>query len=255
MADPALAAGGATVFPATGDARADRPRPSPPETLVGQEVATFALGPVGDRHGRRRRHRAGRRRSPRPSSRAQVEPDHQLVAGLGRDRGRRRGRRRPDGQLPGHGIGPAGRGPRPERPRRSWSSASRSTRRSAILEPFGTVEISVSPDWVRLDPELREPGRPDRRPRRSRSRRRPRPARPRRDPPARHRPRRAARSASPSADDDGSAARPLATLRRGTDLDADAAALRDGRRRATRSTSWSSGCRSRRPAPRVRRRP
>jgi hypothetical protein len=43
MADPALSAGGATVFPATG--QLGEPVPTvPPETLVGQEVATFALG-------------------------------------------------------------------------------------------------------------------------------------------------------------------------------------------------------------------
>ncbi len=29
----------------------------------------------------------------------------------------------------------------------------------AILAPYGQVELDVSPDWVRLDPELREPGR------------------------------------------------------------------------------------------------
>jgi hypothetical protein len=43
MADPALSAGGATVFPATG--QLGEPVPTvPPDTLVGQEVATFALG-------------------------------------------------------------------------------------------------------------------------------------------------------------------------------------------------------------------
>ena len=43
MADPAQSAGGATVFPATG--QLSEPVPTvPPETLVGQEVATFALG-------------------------------------------------------------------------------------------------------------------------------------------------------------------------------------------------------------------
>ena len=43
MADPALTAGGATVFPSTGTL--GEPTPTvPPESLVGQEVATFALG-------------------------------------------------------------------------------------------------------------------------------------------------------------------------------------------------------------------
>ena len=43
MADPAQSAGGATVFPATGQLSEPVPTVSP-ETLVGQEVATFALG-------------------------------------------------------------------------------------------------------------------------------------------------------------------------------------------------------------------
>jgi Baseplate J-like protein len=43
MADPALAAGGATVFPSTG--KLGEPAPTvPPESLVGQEVTTFQLG-------------------------------------------------------------------------------------------------------------------------------------------------------------------------------------------------------------------
>ena len=43
MADPALTAGGATVFPTTGVLGPTTPT-VPPESLVGQEVATFALG-------------------------------------------------------------------------------------------------------------------------------------------------------------------------------------------------------------------
>ena len=43
MADPSLTAGGATVFPSTGTLGPTTPT-VPPETLVGQEVATFALG-------------------------------------------------------------------------------------------------------------------------------------------------------------------------------------------------------------------
>ena len=88
MADPSLTAGGATVFPSTGTLGPTTPT-VPPETLVGQEVATFELGPVGDRDRRHRRHGAGlgdrrdaarERRSTRPPARA----------GFGRDQGRRR---------------------------------------------------------------------------------------------------------------------------------------------------------------------
>jgi hypothetical protein len=43
LVDPALAAGGATVFPSTGTLGPSTPT-VPPETLVGQEVSTFALG-------------------------------------------------------------------------------------------------------------------------------------------------------------------------------------------------------------------
>lgn len=43
MADPSLTAGGATVFPTTGALGVATPT-VPPESLVGQEVATFALG-------------------------------------------------------------------------------------------------------------------------------------------------------------------------------------------------------------------
>ncbi len=43
MVDPALTAGGATVFPSTGELGPSTPT-VPPESLVGQEVTTFALG-------------------------------------------------------------------------------------------------------------------------------------------------------------------------------------------------------------------
>ena len=43
MADPSLTAGGATVFPGTGSLGESTPTVAP-ATLVGQEVATFALG-------------------------------------------------------------------------------------------------------------------------------------------------------------------------------------------------------------------
>ena len=85
MADPALEAGGATVFPATGALGEPTPTSSP-ATLVGQEVATFALGAVGDRDGRRRRHGAGHARSPRRRSQARSTPGHQLVAGSSKSR-------------------------------------------------------------------------------------------------------------------------------------------------------------------------
>jgi hypothetical protein len=79
MADPSLTAGGATVFPSTGKLGPTTPT-VPPASLVGQEVATFALGlsatgtvvtantaPVSS--------------IAETQLRAQVKPDHQLVAG------------------------------------------------------------------------------------------------------------------------------------------------------------------------------
>ena len=83
MADPAQSAGGATVFPATG--QLSEPVPTvPPETLVGQEVATFALGlsasgtfvtvdsaPVSAIA----ETQVTRRRRSRPSARSGLDPD------------------------------------------------------------------------------------------------------------------------------------------------------------------------------------
>jgi baseplate J-like protein len=79
MADPSLTTGGATVIPSTGQVGTTTPS-VPPESLVGQEVATFDLGlsangtviavdtaPV---------HAIAEQ-----ELKAEVDPDHQLVAG------------------------------------------------------------------------------------------------------------------------------------------------------------------------------
>jgi hypothetical protein len=157
MADPSLETGGATVFPRPG--QLGEPTPSvAPETLVGQEVTTFALGlSRGGPSSPSTRRRSAR--SPRPQIQAQVEPGHELV---------------------------------PDRPRSTSVSRSSSARRSAsrsrhrradrvldpeqlkamvlgkrideatrILAPFGQVAMSVSPDWTGFCAELREPGHAD----------------------------------------------------------------------------------------------
>ena len=140
MADPALAAGGATVFPETGSLGEATPTVAP-ETLVGQEVATFALGLSATGTVVDGRHRAGHRRSPRRSCAARSKPGHQLVAGSVDIEAGRRHRHRPDGQLPG----------RRPRPSRSPCSIRPSSRRvlgkpvdeaQAILEPYGDVELT-----------------------------------------------------------------------------------------------------------------
>ena len=180
--------------------------------------------------------------SPRPQIQAAVAPGHELVAGLDRGRRRRCDRHRPDGQLPG---------PRPP-PSRSPSSTRSELKAMVLGKPID--EATRHPRAVR--PGRARASRPTG-PARSRastagSTLTDRPGRPDRDAgPVRSRvdlARRDAAGDQPSgeldpvtrllgidlgerriglalADDDGSAARPLSTLRRGRDLDADATAL------------------------------
>ena len=240
MADPRSAAGGATVFPATGQLGEPAPtvRPDDAGRPGGRDVRA---GAVRQRDVHRGRFRAGLGRSPRRRSRPRSRPTTELVPGLDRDRGRRcrrssasrsasRSRPRPSrspildaGAAQGDGPGQAGGGGK------------------AILAPFGEVEVVRLARLGRDRPELREPGRPDvehavpvETPGPSAA-----PGRRRRDgPPApapvgrRHAVTRLLgidlgerRIGLALADDDGSAARPLTTLRRGRDLDADAAAM------------------------------
>ena len=247
MADPALAAGGATVFPATGELG-----PTTPSVRSGDAGRPGGRDlrprPVGDRdghHGRLgagQRHRRDARCRPRSSRTTRSSPA-----------GRRHGRRRRSSSArpsPSRSTSPPSRSPTStRRPSRRWSSASRSPRRRPSL---------------RRSARSRSPSRPTG-PVRSRASR--------------------AGSRSPSeqpaqietpapselggamtrllgidlgerrvglalADDDGAAARPLATLKRGRDLDADAARAADRRRSVRGRTSSSSGCRSRRRATR-----
>ena len=224
MADPSLAAGGTTVFPGPACSAPATPTVAP-ATLVGQEVATFDARAVGDRHGHRRR-------TPRRSTaiaeaqiRAQRRARPPARRRLGRHRSRRRDRRRPDGQLPGDRHGPAGRDPRPGELWRRRCSASRSTRRARSSSRTARSSSRVWPDWVGVDPDPREPGRPHDRPTPSRSRRRPHRDRRRRDATAcgidlgraadRPRARRRRRLARP----------PAVHAATGADLAADAAAL------------------------------
>ncbi|HEV8402791.1 MAG TPA: baseplate J/gp47 family protein [Candidatus Limnocylindrales bacterium] len=145
MADPALASGGATVFPETGVLGPTTPSVDP-ATLVGQEVATFDLGLSADG--------TVVTADSAPVSgiamtalQAAVKPDHQLVPGSADVSV---GGAIVNGQtvtFPVHAtakqtadLDPAalekmvlGK-PIPEA--------------KAILAPFGDVDISVSPDWT-----------------------------------------------------------------------------------------------------------
>ena len=155
-------------------------RPSPPETLVGQEVATFALG--------------------LSATGTVIAVDTAPVSAIAETAAPGRGRARPRAR-PGLGRG--------RRRRRRSSSARRSASRStataeqvavldpdeleamvlgkpidearAILEPFGEVELDVWPDWAGSVPSFESRVDADRRPRPSRSRRRAPPRRPSRD--------------------------------------------------------------------------
>jgi len=145
MADPALAAGGATVFPETGTLGQATPT-VPPESLVGQEVATFQLGlsatgtvvtadtaPVAA--------------IAESQLRAEVKPDHELVAGS------------VDIEV-GEAIVVSQTVSFPvtaSAEQVAILDADELTQlvlgkpvaeARAILEPFGEVEMSVSPDWA-----------------------------------------------------------------------------------------------------------
>ena len=148
MADPSLTRRRRDGLPGDRDARpghADRParRASSARRSRPSRSGLSATG-----HGRRREHGAGRRPSPRRqftgarSTRiTSSSPARSQIEVGDADR------RRPDGQLPGDGVGPAGRHPRPGRRSRSWSSASRSTRRRPSSSRTARSRSAVSPDW------------------------------------------------------------------------------------------------------------
>ncbi len=144
MADPSLTAGGATVFPSTGTLGPTTPT-VPPATLVGQEVATFALG-LSATGTVITANTAPVSAIAETQLRAQVKPDHQLVAGSVRiDVG--------DPVVVGQTVSvPVTASAQqvavldPERLKKLILGKP-IAEAHAILEPFGTVEISVSPDW------------------------------------------------------------------------------------------------------------
>ena len=236
MDDPALEADGATVFPSTG--RLGEPTPDVvPDTLVGQEVATFALGlsangtviavdeaPVSA--------------IAETQIREAVTPGHELVPGSIEVEV---GEALIIGQSVSFPVDATAEQiailDADELKAMILGKPIEEAR--AILAPFGQVSLEVSPDWTGSIPgfesrvtltidqavPIETPGRP-------RLRRR-------RVPPRRRRlvcePQPVTRLLGIDlgerriglavADDDGSAARPHSTLRRGRDLDADAAAL------------------------------
>ena len=144
MADPSLTAGGATVFPSTGTLGPATPT-VPPATLVGQEVATFPLG-LSANGTVVTANTAPVSAIAETQLRAQVKPDHQLVPGSVRiDVG--------DPVVVGQTVSvPVTASAQqvavldPERLEKLILGKS-IPEAHAILAPFGTAEISVSPDW------------------------------------------------------------------------------------------------------------
>ena len=144
MADPSLTAGGATVFTSTGTLGPTTPT-VPPETLVGQEVATFAQG-LSATGTVVTANTAPVSAIAETQLRAQVKPDHQLVPGsvqieVG------------DPVVVGQTVSvPVTASAQqvavldPEHLTKLILGKS-IAEAHAILEPFGTSEISVSPDW------------------------------------------------------------------------------------------------------------
>jgi hypothetical protein len=145
MADPSLSSGGQTVFPATGTLGAVTPT-VPPETLVGQEVATFTLG-LSATGTVTTVDSAPVTAIAAAQLRAAVKPDHQLVAGsvditVG------------DAVVTGQTVSfpvtataqqvaildPA--------VLEAKILGKPINEAKAILEPYGTVDIRVSPDWA-----------------------------------------------------------------------------------------------------------
>jgi len=145
MADPALTAGGATVFPETGTLGEATPT-VPPESLVGQQVATFALGlsatgtvVTADT--------APVTAIAASQLQAEVKPEHELVAGsVDIEVG--------DAIVVGQTVSfPV----TASAEQVAILDAAELTQlvlgkpiaeARAILEPFGEVDLSVSPDWV-----------------------------------------------------------------------------------------------------------
>ncbi len=145
MADPSLTAAGATVFPSTGILGPSTPT-VPPESLVGQEVATFALG-LSANGTVVTANTAPVSAIAETQLRAQVKPDHQLVPGSVRiDVG--------DPVVVGQTVSvPVTASAQqvavldPEALKKMILGKPVNEAK-AILAPYGTSEISVSPDWA-----------------------------------------------------------------------------------------------------------
>ena len=144
MADPSIASGGATVFPESGVLAAPTPT-VPPESLVGQEVATFSLG-LSSTGTVTTAETAPITAIAEAQLRAAVKPNHRLVAGSMKIRVG-------DGLVVGQTV----RFPviataeqvailDPVALKTKVLGKSLNEAR-AILAPYGEVELTVSPDW------------------------------------------------------------------------------------------------------------
>jgi hypothetical protein len=151
MADPALSAGGATVFPATG--QLGEPVPTvPPETLVGQEVATFALGLSAD--GTFVTVDAAPVTTIAETQiAAAVEPDHQLVAGSTEIEV---GDAVITGQTFSFPVIASAQQVAVLDPvaLKAMVLGKPVAEAKAILAPYGDVELTVSPDWAGTVPSF-----------------------------------------------------------------------------------------------------
>jgi hypothetical protein len=145
MADPSLSSGGQTVFPATGTLGAATPT-VPPETLVGQEVATFTLG-LSATGTVTTVDSAPVTAIAAAQLRAAVEPDHQLVAGSVEIKV---GDAVVTGQTVSFPVTVTAQQVAILDPAvlEAKILGKPVKEAKAILEPYGKVDISVSPDWA-----------------------------------------------------------------------------------------------------------
>jgi len=144
MADPSLTAGGATVFTSTGKLGEATPT-VPPESLVGQEVATFALG-LSATGTVVTANTAPVAAIAETQLRTKVKPEHELVAGSVKIEV---GDPIVVGQTVSFPVTASAEQVAILDPEKLTALilGKPVDEARAILEPFGEVELTVSPDW------------------------------------------------------------------------------------------------------------
>ena len=149
LVDPALAAGGATVFPSTGTLGPSTPT-VPPQTLVGQEVTTFELG-LSATGTVISADTAPIEAIAATKVRAAVEPDHRLVVGSMKIKV---GEAIIVGQSVSFPVTASAEQVAILDPNELTKLVLGKPieEARAILEPYGEVDLSVSPDWANSIP-------------------------------------------------------------------------------------------------------